>query len=157
GAGLRQLLLGGLGRHLRGGTPCPGAARAPQRTRRRAGRCGRMSGKLRVWVRRLAPIVVLVIFATLPYSSLNIPVLFAGAINSPGRRQLLAVCLVFAGLALGYDLMFGRTGMLSFGHALYFAAGGYGTAILLAQTDWPLWTVAVVSVLGAAVLAALLG
>jgi branched-chain amino acid transport system permease protein len=53
--------------------------------------------------------------------------------------------------------MFGRTGMLSFGHALYFAAGGYGTAILLAQTRWPLWTVAIVAVVGAALLAAALG
>jgi branched-chain amino acid transport system permease protein len=109
------------------------------------------------WVRRALPLVVLVVFAFLPYTSLTIPVLFDGALNSPGTLQLLAICLVFGGLALGYDLMFGRTGMLSFGHALYFAAGGYGTAILLAQTEWPLWTVALVAMAGTAVLAALLG
>ena len=33
-----------------------------------------------------------------------------------------------------YDLLFGRTGLLSFGHALYFAAGVYGTAIVLDRT-----------------------
>jgi branched-chain amino acid transport system permease protein len=107
--------------------------------------------------RRMAPVVVLLAMAALPYSNLTIPVLFDGALNSPGTLQLLAVCLVFGGLAMGYDLMFGRTGMLSFGHALYFAAGVYGTAVLLHRTDWPLWTVAVVTVAGSTVLAAILG
>ena len=43
-------------------------------------------------------------------------------LDSPGTLQLLALCLVFAGVALTYDLLFGFTGLLSFGHALYFAA-----------------------------------
>ncbi len=113
----------------------------------------------RIWsvVRRLAPVGVLALFVVLPYSSLSIPVLFDGKLNSPGTLQLLATCLVFGGLALGYDLLFGRTGMLSFGHALYFAAGGYGTAILLNQTQWPLWMVALTAVVLATTLAALLG
>lgn len=115
--------------------------------------------RAQVWrqTRRFAPVGVLVLFVVLPYSSLSIPVLFDGAVNTPGSLQMLAICLVFGGLALGYDLMFGRTGMLSFGHALYFAAGGYGTAILLGRTQWPLWMVMLVAVLGSAVLAALLG
>jgi branched-chain amino acid transport system permease protein len=108
-------------------------------------------------VRRWIPVGVLVLFALLPYSSLSIPVVFDGAVNTPGSLQLMAICLVFGGLALGYDLLFGRTGLLSFGHALYFAAGGYGTAILVAHTQWPLWTVALVAILGSATLAALLG
>ncbi len=108
-------------------------------------------------IRRGLPLAVLVLLALLPYSSLDVPVLFDGTLNSPGTLQLLAVCLVFGGLALGYDLMFGRTGMLSFGHALYFAAGGYGTAILLVQTDWPLWTVATGAIASATVLALVLG
>ena len=108
-------------------------------------------------VRRFLPVGVLVLLAALPYTNLHIPVLFDRPLNAPGTLHLIAICLVFGGLALSYDLMFGRTGMLSFGHALYFAAGGYGTAILLAQTTWPLWTVALVAVVGATVLAALLG
>ncbi len=43
----------------------------------------------------------------------------------PGTLQLLALCLLFGGLALTYDLLFGFTGLLSFGHALYFAVGVY--------------------------------
>jgi branched-chain amino acid transport system permease protein len=31
--------------------------------------------------------------------------------------------------ALGYNLLLGRTGLLSFGHAAFFAAGGYGLAL----------------------------
>jgi branched-chain amino acid transport system permease protein len=108
-------------------------------------------------IRRSLPLVLLVVMAALPYSSLSLPVFFDGPLNSPGTLQLLAVCLVFGGLALDYDLMFGRAGMLSFGHALYFAAGGYGAAILLDHLVWPLWSVAVVTVAGTAVLALLLG
>ncbi len=108
-------------------------------------------------IRRWIPVAVLVLFAALPYSNLEIPILFDGALNSPGTLQLLAICLIFGGLALGYDLMFGRTGMLSFGHALYFAGGVYGSAILLDQTDWPLWMVAIAAVIGTAALALLLG
>jgi branched-chain amino acid transport system permease protein len=108
-------------------------------------------------IRRWIPVAVLLLFVALPYSNLQLPILFDGALNSPGTLQLLAICLVFGGLALGYDLMFGRTGMLSFGHALYFAAGGYGTAILLSQTDWPLWIVGIAAIAGAAVLALVLG
>jgi len=108
-------------------------------------------------IRRWIPVGVLALFAALPYSNLSIPILFDGALNSPGTLQLLAVCLVFGGLALGYDLMFGRTGMLSFGHALYFAGGVYGTAILIDQTDWPLWIVGLAAIAGSAALALLLG
>ncbi len=108
-------------------------------------------------IRRWIPAGVLALFAALPYSNLSVPILFDGALNSPGTLQLLAVCLVFGGLALGYDLMFGRTGMLSFGHALYFAGGVYGTAILIDQTDWPLWMAGLVAIAGSAVLALVLG
>jgi branched-chain amino acid transport system permease protein len=108
-------------------------------------------------IRRWVPLAVLVLLAALPYSNLTMPILLDGALNSPGTLQLLAVCLVFGGLALGYDLMFGRTGMLSFGHALYFAGGVYGTAILIEHTNWPLWMVTLAAIAGSAVLALVLG
>jgi branched-chain amino acid transport system permease protein len=107
--------------------------------------------------RRFMPVGVLVLLVALPFTSLQLPVLFDRPLNAPGSLHLIAICMVFGGLALSYDLMFGRTGMLSFGHALYFAAGGYATAILLDQTQWPLWMVAVVAVLGSTALAVMLG
>jgi branched-chain amino acid transport system permease protein len=102
-------------------------------------------------------LIVLVLAAALPWWAFSVPGLFDGPLNSPGTLQLLAVCLVFGGLALGYDLLFGRAGLLSFGHALYIAAGAYGVDILVSHYGWPLWQAAVVTVLAAALLAALLG
>ncbi|TFV54982.1 branched-chain amino acid ABC transporter permease [Geodermatophilus sp. DF01-2] len=82
---------------------------------------------------RLGPLVVFVVLALLPYSTLQIPGLFDGVLNSPGTLQLLALCLIFGGVALSYDLLFGFTGLLSFGHALYFAAGTYAANLALTE------------------------
>lgn len=112
---------------------------------------------MRAWVSRLAPFAVLAVFVALPYSTLTIPGVFDGAVNLPGTLQLLALCCVFGGLAAGYDLLFGHTGLLSFGHALYFAAGVYGTDILITRAHLSLGVAAVVALLGGTLLAALLG
>lgn len=106
---------------------------------------------------RLGPLAVLAALLFLPYCGLRIPGVFDSAVNSPGTLQLLALCLVFGALALGYDLLFGRTGMLSFGHALYFAAGVYGTDMLVTKAGLGLWTAILLAVAGTAVLAVLLG
>jgi len=42
--------------------------------------------------------------------------------------------LIFAIFALGYDIIFGYTGLLSFGHAMFFGIGAYGTGLVL--TRW---------------------
>ncbi|WP_434080326.1 branched-chain amino acid ABC transporter permease [Sanguibacter sp. Z1732] len=47
--------------------------------------------------------------------------------------------------------------MLSFGHALYFAAGAYGLAIVLQRTDMPLLIAAVLVLVAAIALATLVG
>jgi branched-chain amino acid transport system permease protein len=83
-------------------------------------------------------VLLLVAFALVPKLSLDIPVLFGGPLDSPGTLGLLALCLVFAGVALTYDLLFGITGLLSFGHALYFAIGVYLTTIALTKWEWGL-------------------
>lgn len=101
--------------------------------------------------RRLTPLLVLlVLLAIVPY--LNIPT--GGALpdrlSAPGSLQLLGLCLTYGALALTYDLLFGFTGLLSFGHALFFAAGGDFFAISLA--DWHLSGPAAVAVtLGTAI------
>ena len=87
----------------------------------------------------VVPLSVLIVLALVPKLSLDIPVVFTGPLDSPGTLQLLALCLVFAGAALSYDLLFGFTGLLSFGHALYFALGVYVTAIALTRWEWGLW------------------
>lgn len=86
----------------------------------------------------LVPVLLLAALAVVPLLSLDIPVLFGGPLDSPGTLGLLALCLVFAGVALTYDLLFGITGLLSFGHALYFALGVYLTTIALTKWEWGL-------------------
>jgi branched-chain amino acid transport system permease protein len=70
--------------------------------------------------------------------------------------QGLAVeIFILALYALSYDLIFGITGLLSFGHSMFFAAGAYMAGILIKSFDVPLgWTV--LGVLAVAILNALL-
>lgn len=84
------------------------------------------------------PLVLLALLALVPLIGLDIPVVFNGPLDSPGTLGLLALCLVFAGVALTYDLLFGFTGLLSFGHALYFALGVYLMTIALTKWEWGL-------------------
>ena len=82
------------------------------------------------------PLAVFGALAFVPKVGLDVPRVFDGAISSPGTLQLLALCLLYGGLALTYDLLFGYTGLLSFGHALYFAVGVYVVAIAITKWHW---------------------
>jgi len=79
------------------------------------------------------PLAVLALLIFLPWMRFSLPGVLPGAVNSPGSMQLLALCLVTAGIALSYDVLFGRTGLLSFGHALFIGAGAYSAAIALGK------------------------
>ena len=57
----------------------------------------------------------------------------------PGRCSCWRSASLFGGLALSYDLLFGFTGLLSFGHALYFAVGVYVAAIAMTRWHWSFW------------------
>jgi branched-chain amino acid transport system permease protein len=93
-------------------------------------------------LRRALGIVIAVavfgLLALVPKISLDTHGVFSSELNSPGTLQLLGLMLVFGGVALTYDLLFGFTGLLSFGHALYFAVGVYLTAIGTTKWDWSL-------------------
>ena len=86
----------------------------------------------------VVPVALLALLAIVPFLGLDIPRVLPGPLDSPGTLQLLALCLVFAGVALSYDILFGFTGLLSFGHALYFALGVYVPAIALTKWEWTL-------------------
>ena len=88
---------------------------------------------------------VLVLLAFVPRFGFALGKVFGGDLNSPGVLQLLALCLVFAGLALTYDLLFGFTGLLSFGHALYFAVGVYLSDIAITRWHWSFWQACLVT------------
>jgi branched-chain amino acid transport system permease protein len=84
------------------------------------------------------PIAVFGFLALIPTFSVDIPKVFDGPLDQPGTLQILALMVLFGGVAMSYDLLFGYTGLLSFGHALYFALGVYLTAIGLTRWEWSL-------------------
>ena len=49
----------------------------------------------------------------------------------------LARIMVLAVYAMGFNFAFGYGGMLSLGHALFFAAGMYGMGLTVQHLDWP--------------------
>jgi len=53
------------------------------------------------------------------------------AIASPFQTITICYGLVFAIAALGFNLLLGYTGLLSFGHSAYFGAGAYVVALLV--------------------------
>jgi branched-chain amino acid transport system permease protein len=85
------------------------------------------------------------------------PVLGNNPLSRPGLLQTMGVAFVYGGLALTYDLLFGFTGLLSFGHALFFASGLYFTCILINHKIFVWWLAMIVSVILTALLAALVG
>jgi len=109
-----------------------------------------------VW-KRWWPLGAVIVLAFVPYAGISIPGVFDGPLNSPGTLQLLALCLLFGGLATGYDLLFGHTGLLSFGHALFVALGAYGADVLITKAGLPLAVAAPAAILLGTTVAAAIG
>lgn len=96
---------------------------------------------------------------------LNIAILIAIAVAliflpsyAPYFYIFLATEILILGLfALSFNLAFGFTGMLSFGHAAFFGVGAYATGMLLLWLQWPLLLCLVVSTIAGALLAFIFG
>ncbi|MFC6763755.1 branched-chain amino acid ABC transporter permease [Natrinema soli] len=71
--------------------------------------------------------------------------------------NLLVRMLVFALLALSLDFIFGYAGLLSFGHAAMYGAGGYVAAILTTEVTTSALVVLPVAVITGVITAALIG
>jgi len=54
------------------------------------------------------------------------------------HHGILARVMVLATFAMGYNLLFGYAGLLSLGHAMFFAAGLYGAGLTVYHLGWPL-------------------
>lgn len=52
-------------------------------------------------------------------------------------QALASQMLIFGIIAIGYDIVFGYTGLLSFGHAAFFGLGAYGTGLSLIHLSVP--------------------
>lgn len=55
------------------------------------------------------------------------------------HKRLLTEILIWGLFALAFDIIYGYTGMLSFGQALFFGVGAYGMAIPILRWDLNLW------------------
>jgi len=60
--------------------------------------------------------------------------------------SLATEMLIFAIFAVGYDIIFGYTGLLSFGHAIFFGIGAYGTGLVLVRLVPSLFLALVIAV-----------
>ncbi|MFC5337062.1 branched-chain amino acid ABC transporter permease [Leucobacter denitrificans] len=109
----------------------------------------------------LIPIIVgvaLVVFmAVLPLLNLQLPGILPTATYQPGALALLSLCMVFAALALSYNLLLGTAGMLSFGHALSFGGGAYLLGITLDQFGVSLVPATLIAIIGGLVIALVTG
>jgi branched-chain amino acid transport system permease protein len=65
--------------------------------------------------------------------------------------------LILGLFAASFNLIFGYTGMLSFGHAAFFGIGAYATALLLQGMQWPLLACLLVAIAAGAFLALVIG
>lgn len=69
----------------------------------------------------------------------------------------LARIMVLAVFAMGYNIAFGYTGLLSLGHALFFAAGIYGAGLPLQMLEWTTLPALVAGLLAGAMVAGAVG
>jgi branched-chain amino acid transport system permease protein len=73
-------------------------------------------------------------------------------------KALATQVLIYGLFALGFNLLYGYAGLLSFGHAAYFGLGAYGTGVVLARLHWgSVWASLAVGLVLAAAGGALIG
>lgn len=73
-------------------------------------------------------------------------------------EALAAQVLTYGLFALGFNIIYGYTGLLSFGHAAFWGLGAYGTGITLAKLGWTsLWAGLAMGVLAALVAGVVVG
>jgi branched-chain amino acid transport system permease protein len=71
----------------------------------------------------LVQIIIIAILAIVPFIA-----------GRPTQNMLILIFFMSV-FAMSYDILLGYTGVISFGHALFFGIGAYGISIFLANTD----------------------
>ncbi|RME13417.1 MAG: branched-chain amino acid ABC transporter permease [Ardenticatenia bacterium] len=111
------------------------------------------------WRERFSLTAVLVVaaLAGLPW----VLALLGGTDTDSGLAVTVQLVLIntfiLAVYAVSYDLLMGYTGILSFGHALFFGTGAYALGITVKHFGWPIWGALVLVVVLAVVQAFLVG
>ena len=65
--------------------------------------------------------------------------------------------LIFGLYAVGFNLLFGYTGMLSFGHAAFLGVGSYLTGIAVVSGGWPWWAAIAAGVICSSLVGVVIG
>jgi len=87
-----------------------------------------------------------------------IALLFALQFVLPAYHQgVMARIMVLATYAMGYNLLFGYTGLLSLGHAMFFAAGLYGAGLVIDHFGWGMAPAFLAGIASGAALSLLVG
>ena len=84
--------------------------------------------------------------------------LLAGSVLLPAYHHTnVAKVMVLATYAMGYNIAFGYTGLLSLGHALFFGAGLYGAGLLVQHAGLPAGPALLAGILAGGAMAAAVG
>ncbi len=75
----------------------------------------------------------------------------------PYHHGVMARVMVLAVFAMGYNLLFGYAGLLSLGHAMFFAAGLYGAGLTMYHLGWGVPAAFLAAVLAGVVLSLVTG
>ena len=80
--------------------------------------------------------------------------LFSFPLITSARYPILLVTLtcIYAIFAVSWDLLSGYTGLVNFGHALFFGVGAYGSALLYQYLGWPPAATIILGAAGAALI-----
>ena len=70
---------------------------------------------------------------------------------------LITMMMIRGLLALSFNLLYGFTGRLAFGHAAFLGIGAYGVGILLTRTQIPYPIVLTLAIVGTSIIAAVIG
>lgn len=85
--------------------------------------------------------VVTLMAVLVPLANWHVPWILPGTVdvlNSTGTLGVLALCFLFAAVALGYDVLFGVNGLLSLGSVLFFGEGVYVFDVVMTHGGWSL-------------------
>lgn len=58
-------------------------------------------------------------------------------LGGSGTQYFVIVLMIWSIFAIGFDLVFGILGRLSFGHAAFFGIGAYAFSLLMLKANWP--------------------
>lgn len=91
------------------------------------------------------------------HAAVVLVLLALGVLLPEYHRGVFSRVLVLAVFAMGYNLTFGYTGLLSLGHAMFFAAGLYGAGLTVYHLGWSVWPALGAGLAAGAVLALVVG